>query len=108
MQTISGVLPTVLSPSELRSDDERTFQFDEEAEITTHLTESEDLRRLINETAQLGVRVDHIHDKTDQEIARLEKVIKEVTESDTFSDLVLAGLKPIRIFLTVKAVQIRS
>ncbi|EWG82864.1 hypothetical protein R008_P11166 [Saccharomyces cerevisiae R008] len=84
MQTISGVLPTVLSPSELRSDDERTFQFDEEAEITTHLTESEDLRRLINETAQLGVRVDHIHDKTDQEIARLEKVIKEVTESDTF------------------------
>ena len=47
MQTISGVLPTVLSPSELRSDDERTFQFDEEAEITTHLTESEDLRRLI-------------------------------------------------------------
>lgn len=83
MQVISGVLPTTLSPSELRSNDERTFQFDEEAEIPTHLTESEDLRRLVNETTQLGVRVDHIHYKTDQEIARLEKVIKEVTESDT-------------------------
>ncbi|CAI4053632.1 hypothetical protein N7582_005771 [Saccharomyces uvarum] len=82
MQTVSGVLPTTLSPSELKSDDERTFQFDEETEVAKLVDESEDLRRLINETTQLGIKVDHIHNKTDQEIARLEKVIEEVAKND--------------------------
>ncbi|CAI4054954.1 hypothetical protein SUVZ_16G3530 [Saccharomyces uvarum] len=82
MRTVSGVLPTTLSPSELKSDDERTFQFDEETEVAKLVDESEDLRRLINETAQLGIKVDHIHNKTDQEIARLEKVIEEVAKND--------------------------
>ncbi|CAI4036940.1 hypothetical protein SMKI_16G2370 [Saccharomyces mikatae IFO 1815] len=81
MQTVSRILPTTLSALELKSD-ERTFQFDEEAEIPKPLNECEDIRRLINETAQWAIRVDHIHNKTDQEIERLDKVIKEVTESN--------------------------
>ncbi|CAI1777276.1 hypothetical protein SEUBUCD646_0P03500 [Saccharomyces eubayanus] len=83
MQTVSGILPTTLSPSELKSDDERTFQFDEETEVAKLVDESEDLRRLINKTTQLGIKVDHIHSKTDQEIARLEKVIEEVAKNDS-------------------------
>ncbi|CAI4053877.1 uncharacterized protein SKDI_16G3390 [Saccharomyces kudriavzevii IFO 1802] len=83
MQTVSGILPTTLSPSELKSDDENTFQFDEEAEVSKPSDKSEDLRRLISETAQLGIKVDHIHNKTDQEIARLEKVIEEVAKNDS-------------------------
>ena len=41
MQTVSRILPTTLSALELKSD-ERTFQFDEEAEIPKPLNECED------------------------------------------------------------------
>ncbi|EJS41354.1 YPR078C [Saccharomyces arboricola H-6] len=84
MQSVSGLLPTTLSPSELRSSEDNTCHFDGDGVgQVKQLNEGEDLRKLKNATAQLGIRVNHIHDKTDQEIARLEKVIESVTKNNS-------------------------